>query len=187
MVARLVTGLALVALFKIVVRYTLIGTFTPAVVLLFAIVDTAMILVMVPWASMGRPLPVRGRALLRALLVAFASTLVLALVNTMLQIPQIYGKSADLFEVVFRIGFEAFPGSFFPSPLGGSNLFGGLLVALIATLVGWVWMSLRLPKASRPAARAGPGGPARVRGGARPAAGGRTGRAPSPQGGRRPR
>src|SRR3989442_12505848 len=89
MAARLVTGLALLALAKIAFRYALIGAFTPVLVQIFSIVDAAAIVILTPWASMGRPLPPRKRIYRRALLVAFVSTLPLALVNRLLQVPLI--------------------------------------------------------------------------------------------------
>ena len=178
MFARLVTGLALMTLIKVGIRYTLIGAFTPPAVLLFSIIDAAMTIVMTPWASMGRPLAPRNRALPRALLVATVSSLVLALVNTALQAPNIYYGSLDLIEAVLRLALEAFPRSFFINPIGG------IVVILISTAVGWAWMQLRLPKGS---GRGGPGGAARGGGGARRAQGGRAGRPAPPPGARRTR
>src|SRR5205823_7258511 len=137
-ISRLAIGLSLMALAKVAFRYTLIGPLTPAVVLLFSIVDAAMIVVLTPWASMGRPRPPRSRIYRRALFVAFVSTLVLALVNLLLQVPLIYYGSADALEAVLRILFEALPRSFFISPLGG------LAVMLVASAVGWGWLKLRL-------------------------------------------
>src|SRR5919202_4294152 len=99
--ARLATGLVLMSVMKIAFRYTLIGAFTPAVVLFFSILDAAMVVVMTPWASMGRPPPRRG-LYRRALFVALVSTLVLAFVNLLLQLPLIYYGSADAPEGTLR-------------------------------------------------------------------------------------
>ncbi|HEY3110572.1 MAG TPA: hypothetical protein VGL23_17570 [Chloroflexota bacterium] len=181
MSARLATGLALLAITKIAFRYALIGAFTPVLVQVFSIVDAAAIVILTPWASMGRPLPRRNRIYRRALLVAFVSTLVLALVNLLLQVPLIYYGSTDTLEALLRILFEALPRSFFISPLGG------LAVMLLASAVGWAWLKLRLPRTGGAGGRARPGGSARAGVGARTAAGGRGGRAPSAPGGRRPR
>jgi hypothetical protein len=178
MLARLLTGLALVTVIKIAVRYVAIGPFTPPAVLLFSIVDAATTVVLTPWASMGRPLPARNRAFRRALVVAFVSTLWLALVNLGLQAPGIYGGSMDGLEALLRIGLTAFPRSFFINPIGG------LFVMLIAAAAGWAWLKFRLPRAR---ARAGPAGPARAGAGAGRAAAGRGGRAASAPGDRRRR
>jgi hypothetical protein len=180
MAARLATSLALLAFTKIAFRYALIGAFTPALVQVFSIVDAAAIVILTPWASMGRP-PPRKRLYRRALLVALVSTLVLALVNLLLQVPLIYYGSTDTLEALLRILFEALPRSFFINPLGG------LAVMLLASAVGWGWLKLRLPRTGGAGGRARPGGSARAGVGARTAAGGRGGRAPSAPGGRRPR
>jgi hypothetical protein len=181
MAARLATVLALLALAKIAFRYLVLGAFTPQHVVFFTIVDAAAIVILTPWASMGRPLPRRNRVYRRALLVAFVSTLVLALVNLLLQVPLIYYGSIDALEALLRILFVALPRSFFISPLGG------LAVMLLASAVGWAWLKLRLPRTGGAGGRAGPGGSARAGVGARTAAGGREGRAPSAPGGRRAR
>ena len=183
MVARLVTGLTMMTLLKVAFRYLVIGPFTPAVVFLFAIVDAAMTIVMTPWVSMGRPLPARRAIYRRALLVAAVSTVVLALVNTALQVPSVAATSTDTLEVILRLALDAFPRSFFPSPVG-PNLIGGLVVVLIASATGWAWMKLRLPAAGA-GGRGRPGGPARATGGARRAGAGRAGRASSASAGRR--
>jgi hypothetical protein len=178
MLSRLLTGLALVAAIKIAVWWKGIGAFTPPAVLLFSIVDAATTIVMTPWASMGRPLPPRNRALRRALFVAFVSTLSLALVNLGLQAPGIYNGAMDGAEALLLLVFIALPRSFFINPIGG------LIVMLIASAAGWAWLRIRLPRAR---GRTGRGGPARAGAGAGTAAAGRGGRATSAPGGRRPR
>src|SRR5690242_4452623 len=100
MLARLATGLTLMAATKILVRYIFIGPLTPPIVLAFTIVDAAMTVVLTPWAAMGTPLPRRKNIFRRALLVAAVSTLVLALVNLLLQVPGVYGGAIDLAEAL---------------------------------------------------------------------------------------
>ena len=179
MLARLATGLTLLAATKILVRYIFIGPLTPPIVLAFSIVDAAMTIMLTPWAAMGQPLPRRRRIYRRALLVAAASTLALALVNLLLQVPGVYGGAIDLPEALLLIALVALPRSFFINPIGG------LVVMLLASGVGWAWLKLRLPRAA--AGRARPASSARAGAAAGTGGAGRAARARPAPGGRRPR
>src|SRR5438132_3516406 len=116
---RLLIVIGLMAVFKIVFRYTLIGAFTPAVVLLYTIIDAAAAVVITPWVSMGRPLATRETALRRAGLVAAAILVSVGVVNTILQVPLLVAQSSgDVMLASLRVLLEGVPQSFLLGPIG---------------------------------------------------------------------
>src|SRR5438552_781564 len=137
---RLLLAIGVMAAFKIVFRFTMIGAFTPAVVLLYTIIDAAAAIVITPWAAMGRPLPTRGPSMRRPGVLAAVILLAIGVVNTLLQIPLIAAQSSgDAVLTALRVLLEAVPQSFLLGPIGAVFLWG------LATAIGFVWMRLRLP------------------------------------------
>jgi hypothetical protein len=171
------------AVFKIVFRFTMIGAFTPAVVLLYTIIDAAAAIVITPWVSMGRPLPSRESSMRRAATVAGLMLLSVGIVNTLLQVQLIMAQSSgDLVLSALRVALEGVPQSFLLGPIGAVFLWG------LATAIGWAWVKLRLPSPpAAPPARPVAGARARPAVAGRPASGDQPPRPSTTSAARRPR
>ena len=128
---------------KIVFRVLLVGAFTPTVITLFTIVDSAMVMLATPWASLGVPRPERSRALRRVLGVSITLLFFCGLVNLMLQLPLLAASSSDTVLLVIRIFIEAIPQSVLNGPALGPVW--AVFVWLIAAGVGYGWLMVRLP------------------------------------------
>lgn len=155
MVARLFRVIAVLIVLKLVVRFVLIGAFTPSAVALFTVLDVVAVVLTAPWVAAGPPLPARPYLLKRAFRVASILAVMLALTNVALQLPLLFARSRDTTVALIRVATEAIPNSLLNGPLVGP--LWGIAAIGVAGGFAFSWLLIRVPAdrtSEVPAARA---------------------------------